>query len=121
MMLVVALVSHEGALRASLRAEYGIDLRNPGIGSLDLADLTVNLPPGCAFWQSFGGPKAWTDEVHALMMIEHDTRHGHWLQAGGKGLPPKPIEPPPFSGEERRRNAVAQRRAQRRAKRRSSG
>jgi hypothetical protein len=96
----VALADHRGPLRAALRASYGIDLRNPGLWWTDLADLVVNLPPGSPFWRAVGGPLAWSDEVHALMAVEHRLRVLAWQRTkdGSAGRnQPAPVEPPPFA------------------------
>lgn len=97
-----ALVEHESALRASLLAEYGVSLRSAlsGTGELtlmDLADLTANLPPGCALWRSTGGDIAWSVEAHLLARVEHGLRMLAWQKTddGSKGRNrPEPIEAP---------------------------
>ena len=94
-MLVGALHEHEGALRASLRAEYGIDLRNPGMNILDLADMVGGLPPGCALWRSVGGPMAYSPEAQLLVAVEYRLHVLQWFKTkdGKDGRnPPKPIE-----------------------------
>lgn len=98
----MALADFRAPLRASLRAEYGIDLRAPGMWWTDLADLVANFPPGAQFWRVFGGPLAWSDEVHALMAVEYDLRILAWQKTedGSKGRgQPKPTEPPPLAGQ----------------------
>lgn len=114
-MLVVALADHRGPLRASLRATYGIDLRAPDMWWCDLADLVVNLPPGCPFWRAFGGDLAWSDEVHALMAIEHGVRVLAWQQTkdGREGRnQPDRIDPPAVAAERTDEQETLSRRVQ---------
>lgn len=58
----------------------------------------MELPAGCAFWQSVGGPLAWTAEMHLLALIEY---RAHALGYTGKGRKPELIKPPPFTGQVR--------------------
>lgn len=92
-----ALVEHEGALRASLLAVYGLRLSERGCGVLELADYVAHLPPGCALWRAAGGPLAWTDEVHMLARVDHGVRVLAWMKTedGSKGRKPPKIEEPP--------------------------
>lgn len=93
-----------------MRAEYGVDLRNPGMSVLDLADLTANLPPGCALFRATGGDVAWSSEVHMLAQVEHRLRTLAWLKTedGSKGKnKPEPIRPP-VSAHERKAVEVRQ-------------
>lgn len=95
--LLIGAFEFEGALRASLRSEYGVDLRNPRMPLLDLADLVANLPRGCALWRATGGPLAWSDETHMLAAVRHGLDILAWQKTedGSKGRnQPKPIEPP---------------------------
>lgn len=95
MMLVGALHEHEGALRASLRAEYGIDLRNPRMNVLDLADMVGGLPPGCALWRAVGGPMGYTPEAQLMVAIEFRLHQLVWFKtkdAKTGANAPKPIE-----------------------------
>ncbi|MFB7798931.1 hypothetical protein [Isoptericola sp. NPDC056134] len=78
----------------------------------ELADLVVNLPPGCALWRATGGPMAWTDETHVLVGLLHRLDVLAWqntavMQRKPRGKAPKPIEPPPFAHEQ----AVTEQRA----------
>jgi hypothetical protein len=59
-------------LRASLQAVYGIRLSTvrTNLCALELADLVAFLPDGCALWQSIGGSRAWSPEMHLLNHIE---------------------------------------------------
>lgn len=106
MALVGAYRHHRDALRASLRAVYGVDLRRPGMSVLDLADLVAHLPPGCALWRATGGPLAWTDEMHLSAATQHTIAVLHWGLAGGKAADrPEPITPPESEAETRARQA----------------
>lgn len=89
-----------GALRSDLRSVYGLslnDLYRGDLGVLEASDYARHLPPGSAVWRELGGPNAWTDEVHMLSVVEHNTRILWWLKTkdGSKGGdPPKMLEPP---------------------------
>ena len=100
-MLVEALQFHHAPLSASLLAVYGVRLAATDLSLLELADLTANLPDGCAFWQSVGGPRAWSQETQMLAVIEYDLRILQWQNNQGKGQKPKPPQPPAYAGEER--------------------
>lgn len=95
MLLAEAHREHQWALRASLRAEYGIALRE--LGMLETAELLMWLPPGCALWRAFGGDLALNEEAHQLRLIEYRLRVLAWLQTkdakSGRNRPepPKPI------------------------------
>jgi len=99
---LIAALEHEGPLRAALRAEYGVDLRDPGIGVLDLADLAANLPNGCALYRATGGPAAWSDEMHMLSRVERGLRVLAWQKTkdgkNGSNVP-EPIHPPATAHE----------------------
>lgn len=100
-MLADGLRSHRSALSASLWATYGVRLSSALEGDLrpqELADLTMELPAGCAFWQSVGGPMAWTAEMHLLAAIEYRLQASNYQ---GRGARPKPFKPPPYSGQVR--------------------
>lgn len=116
-MLVEAIAEHRGPLSASLMAEYGQRLSTPSVDALELADLVVSLPPGCAFWRSWGGPMARSVEEKALHLIDYRLRElmrQNYKTNGGKGgEDPKPIEDPPAAGAvkaEEQRMSEAQRR-----------
>lgn len=114
-MLVGALYEYEGALRASLRAEYGIDLRNPGMNVLDLADMVGNLPPGSALWRAVGGPMGYSAEAQLLVAVEYRLHVLQWFKTkdAKSGMnQPKPIEFRKPSDEAEDATAAA-RRAQR--------
>lgn len=112
---LVASLEFEGPLRASLRAEYGVDLRDPGMSLLDLADLAANLPPGCALYRATGGAIAWSDEIHMLAAVEFRLRVLAWQKTedGKRGRnQPKPLEPPKSVHEKQAETRELSRRAQ---------
>lgn len=112
---LIGAVEHEGPLRASMRAEYGVDLRDPGMALLDLADLVAGLPPGCALYRVVGGPMAWSDEVHMLAAVEYRLRVLAWQKTedGSKGRnQPKPLDPPKSVYEKQAEERELTRRAQ---------
>ncbi|BDZ40827.1 hypothetical protein GCM10025865_01260 [Paraoerskovia sediminicola] len=122
--MLASVLEFEGALRASLRAEYGVDLRSPGMGARDLADLTANLPPGCALWRAIGGPMAWSDEVHMLSAVEFRLRVLAWqkTEAGSKNRDrPEPNDPPRSVFEKRVEESKLSARAQAYMKRTGQG
>lgn len=116
MILSSVLAHHEGALRASLRAVYGIDLREARATMLatDLADLVAWLPAGCALWLDVGGPASLTVEAHELRAIEYRLRVLAWLQSkdgsDGKNRPTPP-EPIKWAHERRADEQVMDRKA----------
>lgn len=87
-------------MRAALRAEYGIDLREVletrNMHASDLADLVAWLPPGSVFWRSIGGPAS-------LSMLEREIRENtFWIRVlewrkRGKGEQPKRAPDPKWS------------------------
>lgn len=100
-MLAEAWRAHRGALSASMWAVYQIDIEAPPVGALRLAELMEHLPGGCALWQSVGGPRAWSDELHGLYLLELRIRQLLWQGAGDKSKPqPKPIPYPEVAGVE---------------------
>lgn len=104
-MLADGLRNHRGPLRASLQAVYGIRLAQHDLSVFELADLTAELPAGCAFWQSFGGPKAYSDDTSVLLKIEYVMRMRVWQAGEGSGTKPEPAKPPPFAYEKRSEEA----------------
>ena len=55
-------------------------------------------------WREFGGERAWSDELAALLVIEFRLRELQWQNAGDDKAPrPEPPEPPE-TADERRKN-----------------
>ncbi|RLK47617.1 hypothetical protein [Microbacterium telephonicum] len=100
---------HRDALRAAVRAEYKIGLRDVGV--LELADLTAWLPAGCVLWQAYGGPLARSREEQALLLIDYRLRQQMWVNGGKKGKAPEYPKDPPLAGERATRDAVNDRKA----------
>lgn len=98
MLLVEGIAMHRGPLSASLMAVYGIRLDDTEIRAVELANLVEHLPAGCAFWQSFGGPLAWSDTDHFLSRVEFRLRE-LLRQNAGKGERPEPMKPPPLASQ----------------------
>lgn len=112
---LISALEFEGPLRAAMRAEYGVDLRDPGMSLRDLADLAANLPLGCALYRAAGGPAAWSDEVHMLAAVEFRLRVLAWQKTeDGKRNrnQPKPLEPPKSAHEKQAEERELSRRAQ---------
>ena len=112
-MLAVALARHEGGLRASLRAEYGMrvnELRDLPVD--EAADLVWWLPPGSAFWRSFGGPPSLTDEQRELRDVKFLLRVLDWRMRQSKGTPPKPDPVPTWAHEKDAREKQIHRKAE---------
>jgi hypothetical protein len=102
---------HEGALMASLRATYGIDLRNPGMSVPDLASHVVWLPPGSPLWMAVGGPMAWSVEQRAMHALEFRLRVLDWRLRNSKGEQPHPTPDPPYAHERAEQVASVRRKA----------
>ncbi|MCC2031833.1 hypothetical protein [Microbacterium allomyrinae] len=126
MSLVGALVEHEGALRASLQAVYGLRLRpggrtEPARTLSELTDLVAGLPPGCALWRAAGGAVALTDESMLLREAIYRLEVLDWHAHNPKGAQPKRIELPKPAhearAEEAKQNAKAEAYARRQARR----
>lgn len=104
MTLAGALDNHEGALRASMKAQYGLRLLRggrvePAHTLTEVADYVRHLPRGCALWTEAGGDLAWTVEAHLQREAIYRAEHLAWQQAGGKGNGPKRIDLPPAAHE----------------------
>jgi len=98
------LADHRSALRASLRAEYQLDLDRHDLTPTELADLAVWLPSGSAVWRSMGGPAAWSQETAMLVNLEQTVRAFNWMfTEDGKHRRnyPEPLEPPKFYQDEK--------------------
>lgn len=79
-----------------------MNLAEPGVGLLELAELVAWLPPGSALWRSIGGPPAWSDETRMLSYVDLHVRELAWMQtedAKKKRNQPKLLDPPPFAFE----------------------
>ena len=66
-------------------------------------------------WQATGGPKAWSDEYQAQMVVVNRVERLEWRQTedGSKGKNPPPVqEPPPFVGDEQAKASKADAKAQ---------
>lgn len=102
-------------MRAALRAEYGLDLRqvmaDRTIPVGDLTDLVLWLPAGCAFWAAVGGPAAISEQVNAIQRLDYSVRVLDYHQRGGKGPKPKEPQTPPYAHERRAAESNAQRKA----------
>lgn len=94
MILSDALCRHRDALRASLRAEYRLDLSSPDIPWFDVADLVAWLPAGSALWVSYGGPTSVSVEAELLRWIDYRLRVLVWSKTkdakDGRGAPTPP-------------------------------
>lgn len=94
---------HEGALRASLLAEYGIHLSQvrEEFDLQEIVDLVRWLPAGSAVWRDFGGPAALSREERSAQLIGYRIEQLQWLVKQGKGPKPKLPAPPPYAHEKR--------------------
>lgn len=107
------LTEYPEEVEADLASEYRIDLGDLWRGGLTLrraAVLTHQLPAGSRLWQATGGPKAWSDEFHALMVVEWRLQILEWRKTedGSKGKnPPQMQEPPKFVGDEQKKAHTA--------------
>jgi len=102
MLLATALVHHEGSLRASLLAEYGLRLSEARTWpAREVADLVAWLPPGCAFWMDVGGPAALSAETRELRHVGYWLRVLDYRERGSKGEKPKPAPDPSYAHERR--------------------
>lgn len=66
-------------------------------------------------WQATGGPKAWSDEYQAQMVVANRVERLEWRQTedGAKGKnPPAEQEPPSFVGDEQAKASKADAKAQ---------
>lgn len=122
MTLAGALTNHEGALRASLKAEYGLRLLRGGRTEphhtlTEVADYVRYLPRGCALWSEAGGELAWTVEAHLQREAIFRAENIAWQQAGAQGTAPKRIELPPAAHELRVQQDQLSKKAQAHAER----
>lgn len=96
---------HEGALRASLQAEYGLRLlpyaggrTEPHRDPFELGDYVEHLPPGCALMRAFGGEAAWSVEA---MLIRENEYTQRVIAAGEKASKQQRIPLPESAAEAR--------------------
>lgn len=118
MLLVESYVKYRAALRASLRAEYGLSFRE--VGPVECADLVAWLPAGSALWRAVGGHLAITETDHLLRALDYRLQILAWMQtedAKKRRNQPKPPAPIPYSGEADLVNAHAERQAAARRRR----
>ena len=112
-MLAVALTQHEGGLRASLRAVYGMrvcDLRD--LPADEAADLVWWIPSGSPLWRSIGGPASLSDEVRNLWDVKFLLRVLEYRGRQSKGQKPKPDPMPPYAYERQAHEETNQRKAE---------
>lgn len=125
MTLIVALTHHRGALRAALRAEYGIDLRAVQEGRTmpvdDLADLVQWLPAGSALWASMGGPASLSVEARELREVAYWLRVLDYRERGSKGEKPTRLPEPKWAHERRAEESAMERKAAHYRRRQSVG
>lgn len=110
---------HPEEVEADLASEYnGLDLVDLWRGGLSLrkaAALVAQLPPGSRVWQATGGPRAWSDTVHTLMVLELRLRYLLWAQTddGEKGKNPPKMQPyPELESDEEAKAAKADSKAE---------
>lgn len=106
MTLAGALFEHEGALRASLRATYGIRLlrggrTEPACTLRELSDYVAHLPYGCPLWIETGGALALTHEAQLLREAIYRLEVLSFQQTDGSGRRPDRIPLPRPAGEVR--------------------
>lgn len=105
-MTLAGALQHEGALRASLQAVYGLRLlrggrTEPARTLREVSDYVAHLPHGCALWLEVGGPLALSDEVHLLTEVVFRLEVLDWHQGESKGPKPERIKPPRPAAEMR--------------------
>lgn len=105
-MLAGVLTHHEGALRASLQAEYGLRLlrggrTEPHRTPRELGDLIEYLPPGCALGREMGGEAALSNEALMAREIEFTLRQVSFAENGSKGTRPQRLPLPEAAADKR--------------------
>lgn len=118
MLLVESHLKYRAALRASLRAEYGVGIGDLGV--IETCDLVAWLPPGSALWRATGGPMSVGFSDHTLRVIDYRLQVLAWMQtedAKKRRNQPKPPEPLPYASEARGVEAHAERQAAARRRR----
>lgn len=106
MTLAGALAEHEGALRASLQAAYGLRLlrggrTEPARTLTEVCDYVAHLPHGCALWVETGGALALTEESILLREAVYRLDGLLWYETEQKGPKPERIPLPRPSAEMR--------------------
>lgn len=83
-------------MRADLYRFYRIDIDNPGIGVLALADLVAWLPPEAAVWMAANPDSAmWGLTEHLLALVCDYLAAGNWQRGGDSHAQrPDPIPRP---------------------------
>lgn len=80
--------------------------------ALDLADLVVWLPAGCAFWMDVGGPASMSNEARELRRVSFWLRVLDFRERGSKGEKPQPDPEPLYAHEKRVERSAMNRKAQ---------
>ena len=121
MLLVESYLKYRAALRASLRAEYGVALG--ALGVIETCDLVAWLPPGSALWRATGGPMSIGFSDHTLRMIDYRLQILAWMQtedATKNRNKPKLPEAVPYANEAHDTEVHAERQAAARRRRAST-
>lgn len=108
-------LEYEGALRASLQAEYQIRLLSdyqtePERSLGELADLVAHLPVGCALWREVGGVIALTGEEFLAREVIFRLDGLAYQNAGGEGRKPERMPLPRPAAEERAEHRLREKR-----------
>lgn len=106
MTLAGALAEHEGALRASMQAAYGLRLlrggrTEPARTLTEVCDYVAHLPHGCALWIETGGPLALSEEALLLRETVYRLDGLLWNDTEQKGPKPERIPFPRPAAEMR--------------------
>lgn len=92
-------------MRAALRAEYGLDLREVieqrTMRCSDLGDLVVWLPAGSVFWRSIGGPASISATERELREVAFWLRVLDYRERGSKGEQPQRTPEPRWATDEK--------------------
>lgn len=109
---------HRGALRASLKSVYGVDLsRARELPLVEVIDLVIWLPPGCPLWLATGGPASLTGEEQQLRGVVYVLQVILYKLGGNKGKRPEPPKDPEYDHERRARDVLESKKGQRWLKR----
>lgn len=104
-MFLYLLGRHPEEVEADLAQAYNIDivdLWRHRVTPRRLSVLTLQLPDGSRIWQATGGPKAWSDEVLTMMILDLRLRELFWTKTkdGQDGKNPPEIAPYPRHEDE---------------------